>query len=311
MKNSERYKNLLGQVFGELLVLEKTNERLYGSIVWKCRCSCGNIIKVSSKNLLRTAKNCGCMTSPKILSLVGKRFGDLLVINKTEKRKHANIVWECKCDCGNTIFVDILYLHNNISCGCKNKYNLVGKRFGRLLVLESAGKNKWGNHQWKCQCDCGNITYVLTGSLRENSSTKSCGCLRQENRKIRMKKINDTTRLAWGESSLNILYAHYEYGAKKRNHSFELSKEEFIDLVQQNCSYCGNPPIEKQYSKGSNGPCLANGIDRIDNTKGYTLENCVTCCGVCNRMKSTMTQKEFLEHIAKIAEFTIKNAGKI
>lgn len=43
-----------------------------------------------------------------------------------------------------------------------------------------------------------------------------------------------------------------------------------------------------------------NGIDRVDNSKGYTITNCVTCCKTCNSAKSNMTTSNFLEWINKL-----------
>ena len=66
--------------------------------------------------------------------------------------------------------------------GPKNKINLIGKRFGRLVVIKE-GKlhkaNKCYVKYWVCKCDCGNIIEVRGGSLR-NGTTKSCGCLHRE-----------------------------------------------------------------------------------------------------------------------------------
>lgn len=58
------------------------------------------------------------------------------------------------------------------------KEDLSGKRFKKLIVLEYS-YNKKGQRIWRCQCDCGNITYVSTAKLKSNN-TKSCGCLRRE-----------------------------------------------------------------------------------------------------------------------------------
>ena len=67
--------------------------------------------------------------------------------------------------------------------------NLIGQKFNRLLVLEKTNQRNNGSIVWKCQCDCGNITYVSTRSLRSNN-TKSCGCLNIEQRQKRINKYN-------------------------------------------------------------------------------------------------------------------------
>lgn len=58
---------------------------------------------------------------------------------------------------------------------------------------------------------------------------------------------------------------------------FELTKEQFYNLISQPCYYCGDK--EKEF----------NGIDRIDSQKGYIIDNCVTCCEYCNKMKLDYT----------------------
>ena len=64
------------------------------------------------------------------------------------------------------------------------RFNLIGKKFGRLFVVKYAGctrpdRPKKKNHQWKCQCDCGAKCVVLGDSLR-SGNTQSCGCLQKE-----------------------------------------------------------------------------------------------------------------------------------
>lgn len=57
--------HLVGQRFGRLTVLEKTNERLgerKHHVVWKCQCDCGNIAYVTTSNLNHgNTKSCGCL----------------------------------------------------------------------------------------------------------------------------------------------------------------------------------------------------------------------------------------------------------
>lgn len=61
--------------------------------------------------------------------------------------------------------------------------NLVGRRFGRLVVIEDSGtKRSKGGHtyrMWRCKCDCGNYKELSTGNLT-SGNTKSCGCLKAD-----------------------------------------------------------------------------------------------------------------------------------
>lgn len=54
--------------------------------------------------------------------------------------------------------------------------DLTGQRFGKLIVIEKAFKDKRGQWSWLCKCDCGNIKSVLGANLRRDN-TKSCGCI--------------------------------------------------------------------------------------------------------------------------------------
>lgn len=85
-----------------------------------------------------------------------------------------------------------------------------------------------------------------------------------------------------------VKYKKYKNSANKRNIEFNLSFEDFMTFWEKPCFYC-NDPIE------------TIGIDRIDNNKGYFLENCASCCTVCNRMKLSSPVKDFLEQVHKIA----------
>lgn len=76
--------------------------------------------------------------------------------------------------------------------------NEIGNRYGKLVVLERAENNKYGDARWLCQCDCGNTTIVKGVSLR-NGHTKSCGCRKKENlSQISRNNITDLTGRRFG-----------------------------------------------------------------------------------------------------------------
>ena len=91
--------------------------------------------------------------------------------------------WICQCDCGNQIIKCANDIVETSSCGChKNehcKVNLIGQRFGRLVVLEQTRIDNKHQYWWKCQCDCGQITETTTANLR-SGNTASCGCTHLE-----------------------------------------------------------------------------------------------------------------------------------
>lgn len=131
--------------------------------------------------------------------LTGRRFERLTVLNQTEdyvSPKGSRLArWTCRCDCGNLVDVLGNSLKNGRtkSCGCLNnevrelnlkrdKYNLIGQKFGRLTVINRAEDyiiNGKRYSQWKCLCDCGNTVTVKQSKLLQGR-TKSCGCFRSE-----------------------------------------------------------------------------------------------------------------------------------
>lgn len=86
-----------------------------------------------------------------------------------------------------------------------------------------------------------------------------------------------------------------------------MSKEFFEKITQENCHYCGKEPSQIKKNYYNNGDHTYNGIDRIDNSKGYTEDNVVSCCSICNYAKKTATQSSFLEWIKKVYHHSIKD----
>lgn len=183
-----------------------------------------------------------------------------------------------------------------------NFKDLTGKRFGKLVVerlYESATReNKLTSSKWKVKCDCGGEKIVLTSSLTRGH-TKSCGCLHT-------KRMSELTKLEDGECNFNLLLNKYKRSAINRTLNFSLTKEQFKFLTKQNCHYCGKIPMQQEYTKGSNGKYIYNGIDRKDNLIGYEIENCVTCCKVCNIAKSKTGYDDFINFLDNLVEYRIK-----
>jgi hypothetical protein len=90
-----------------------------------------------------------------------------------------------------------------------------------------------------------------------------------------------------------IKYLNYNQQAINRGKSFDLTLSQYWDIKNKPCHYCGN----------TNN----NGIDRLDNSKGYTLKNSVPCCNTCNMMKNTMLEDDFIKKCARITEYNLRN----
>ena len=99
------------------------------------------------------------------------------MIKEGHRDNSGNVKWLCLCECGNSKEVSSRALRKGmtISCGCSNRHNLLGKRFGYLTVVERYGNDSYGNIVWKCECDCGNIQLNTSNNLVQGK-TLSCGC---------------------------------------------------------------------------------------------------------------------------------------
>ena len=159
--------------------------------------------------------------------------------------------------------------------------NLIGQRFGRLVVISQLPSKKynWGSKaRWLCQCDCGKTTEVTGRSLRVGH-TKSCKCYQIDKQRGRP--------FGW-------VYTRLLHNAKKVNRICEISYEDFLGFTKINlCHYCGEVIDWAPYQV--NDSTARYYLDRKDNSVGYTKDNCVVCCPFCNIVKGkTLTHDEML-----------------
>lgn len=192
-KMSNDIKNYIGQNINGFKVLDakRENNRTYLKIVCP---KCGEI-KWMLQNAVKRCETCGCgqKDGKKAIDLSGQRFGKLTVIQRVENKGNT-VMWECRCDCGNTITVPSQSLRNGItiSCGCEKRRtkDYTGQRFGRLILLEKTNYTEKGGYVYKCKCDCGNIIYRPI-SLIKSGGIKSCGCLPRDLGKEKIKRMRE------------------------------------------------------------------------------------------------------------------------
>lgn len=129
-------------------------------------------------------------------NIIGKKFGNLLVIEKVKEEKRVKYL--CKCDCGNEtrVYKYNLTSGSTKSCGCLRKIprslDLTGQTFGRLTVIKKVEKNEYNMNRFLCKCICGNEKVVI-GSNLLSGNVRSCGCLRTEVENIIGNKYNKLT----------------------------------------------------------------------------------------------------------------------
>jgi hypothetical protein len=187
--------------------------------------------------------------------------------------------------------------------------DLTGQKFHRLLVVSKApsiayvnknGRPKW-NCAWNCLCDCSNSHIVITDHLK-SGNTKSCGCLSRENSKNQkmLEKLHENNRKFPPKiASARRVWQRYCYQDKSCNIDFD----QFYEISQQNCTYCGIVPSNKfnnfndlpeDHWAKLEGDYFYNGLDRVNSSLPHLINNCVAACIDCNRSKSNMTMSEFL-----------------
>lgn len=192
-----------------------------------------------------------------------------------------------------------------IRIGSKNMRHYENLGYGKLKIgdeLEIPIEQIMRNTSTKvlCECeDCGKRRMVSYDSLvnRENSSFNHSGetlCLTCANHRNRGEK---NSQYKYGDSR----YAEYRHNAARRGLVFTLTPSEFKNIVSQPCHYCGG------YSSEYNPKSRGNGIDRRNNDVRYVIDNCVPCCWLCNSMKSSLHDNEFLQHIKRIYDRRVRD----
>lgn len=146
-----RAKDISGNKYGRLTTItrvEPPKHIKYKRVHWLCKCDCGNELVVSADSLTTGhTQSCGCLFVDEVgkknaIDLIGKRFGRLTVVAKTDKRQGRSIIWECQCDCGNNTEVPSsnLITNHTRSCGCLNE-EVATKR-----IIEVAKSNVGDKH---------------------------------------------------------------------------------------------------------------------------------------------------------------------
>lgn len=222
--------------------------------------------------------------------LSGKKYHSWTVI---ERIPHAGkkAIWLLRCVCGRERTLDSNYIRKGWTqkdCGCSR--DLSGRRFGRLVAISKVGNLSNTHSKYHCKCDCGKESKVR-GLYLVEGTCRSCGC-------ARTKSVEETGPIT--------LRNHYRQNARKRNLEFLLTKEECSKLFSSPCGYCKSAPKNSiaMHKAISCAPrrFIYNGIDRVDNSKGYTIENSVSCCGNCNLMKREMSISEWMAHMKLILD---------
>lgn len=191
----------------------------------------------------------------------------------------------------------------------KNKEDIVGNKIGKLTVLRwlrhetkfNVGKkrNAVSKHVYECQCDCGIITEINRPDLISRH-TISCGCgkLQQNSANLCWKGCGEISGRLWSSIKSKALLRNLEFSI-----TIEQGWQKFLEQNKK-CALSG---LELKFSvseyKKMNDRTAS--LDRIDSSKGYTINNIQWIDKRINVMKMDMDENEFIQICMQIT----KNKG--
>lgn len=202
-------KNLVDQQFDELTVVEmlynyQDKHRTY------CRCIGidGEEYIVRQDALVSGVTHTihGACSGGKIHDITGQRFGKLIALKPTNLRgSNGSIKWDCVCDCGNHTYPTVTNLErgHSTSCGCSKdeflkscKLDIIGKKFGKLTVVEDVTQPDDNRRKMMCVCDCGN-KHICSVTDLTTEHTMSCGCLNKSKGEMYIEEILNNNNISY------------------------------------------------------------------------------------------------------------------
>lgn len=299
--------DLIRQQFGDWQILKEGKPyqnkcNSHTRRTWTCKCThklrdgteCGEIVDVYESNLVRgtsvmCSKCAATCKKPSNKIEAGMIFGKWKVLEEIttarESRTYEKGKYKCECQCPlktiRTLNGGYLLRGNDQRCG--------------KLGCEPNGRN--GN---AIIGENGEILSHVCSICREMKPISKF----RRTLKYKVWECLDCSPYAEKKTreqvELHERYAFYRDRAKKKkknlneNFEFELTEKEFDEITKQKCFYCGGYSLSTRYHGNY---C---GIDRVDNHKGYTKENIVPCCNICNQMKMQRNPYEWLQQMKKI-----------
>ena len=288
-----RAKNLLGLRFGKLQVVAPASpyRQPNGTLksTWECLCDCGATTYARSNDLWQGhTVSCGCKrrnpgprafksvetntADPRFQDLTGQEFGSLTILSLAPSRPtpsgRRRTAWNCQCICGAKLTVSAGGLRSgkSRSCGCSRRPDPIGSRFRMLVVMRQgppiSGKDGGLRSTWVCQCDCGNETTVELGSLR-SGCTVSCGCYQSR-----------SNLEAGGPNHKRS--AEYQAWAGMIGRCHNQNSRAFRWYGGRGISVCSRwrESYRNFLEDMGRRPTPKHSIDRADNNKGYSPDNC-------------------------------------
>jgi len=186
----------------------------------------------------------------------------------------------------------------------------IGKVYNGRKILGRVSTNECGASIFRVMClECGAESNLRKQSILNNS----CGYCYHKNRVRKTPPNNGSGNraLPGNEAAKRVAFRSCKQNAKYRSIEWNLGIEQFHNITRRNCHYCGLPPNNKRIPNRANGAKESevyyySGLDRINNDRGYFMDNIVPCCKICNRARNNMTYTDFMGYINKLVSYRIK-----
>lgn len=323
-------KNLLGQTFNRLTVIEKItdNRKIKGMTCWLCSCNCGRKIVVPGKSLIsNNTKSCGCfsreLSAAKFNSLNENRRSVEKFIISNENKVYALYK---KDGLQFDSFIKMIY-SNCFYCGSPpsnlsktSKHNASPLR--KSVMLKYSGIDRINSSLGHIEGNCRSCCIICNRSKSDHSEDKFYLMIKKVvNYNERWIPLLSTNKNYLHENLINEKfirenpYKHIkrqfirtELGKQINWHWYvvygdgNLKFEEYAYLLTLPCFYCGEKSSNNIAYKMPEGIKYykCNGLDRLDNNLPHNLDNCVPCCKICNMAKGKMNFNEFINWANKI-----------
>lgn len=285
----------VGDVYHRLTVTEVKPNRV------ACRCACGSSTEVLLGNL-RVTQSCGCRARENMARVAAARklapkdraFNLLLYSYRNSCAKKRGLSFSLSQDAFKKLV--------SLPCRYCGRPPIQPKFYHGLDRVDNLVGYEPGNVVPCCQwCNRAKSDLPVGDFLRWARTVHG----RRDDRFYpayfptgALDVLVSPTGRRFGRSAFRELYNSYKFKcALKRGLEFDISELQFAVLTSAPCRYCGAAPSQLAGREASYGRYLYNGLDRLNNSAGYTLDNVAPCCGHCNSAKSSQSVADFYAQV--------------